>query len=62
MTTAKLTLTKTKREEIRPCVKDVALVLNRLFHEPNKKIIIEGANATMLDIDFGRYLNNLRAF
>lgn len=45
---------KAKREEIRPCVKDVALVLHRLFQDPNKKILIEGANATMLDIDFGK--------
>lgn len=46
---------KSKREEIRPCVQDVSLVLYKLFHDANKKIIIEGANATMLDIDFGTY-------
>jgi adenylosuccinate synthase len=29
--------------------------LNQFFKESNKKILIEGANAAMLDIDFGTY-------
>lgn len=42
------------REEIRSCVGDVSLFLSKMFKDPSKKrILIEGANATMLDIDFG---------
>lgn len=36
-------------------MKDVTLVLHQLFKDPKKKILVEGANATMLDIDFGTY-------
>jgi adenylosuccinate synthase len=43
------------REQIKPCVRDVAFLLNNLCQESNKFIIIEGANAAMLDIDFGTY-------
>lgn len=41
-------------EEIRPCVKDtVPFIYNCL--KSGKKILVEGANAAMLDIDFGTY-------
>ena len=43
------------REQIRPCVKDATYFLNNMFKIPDKFIIIEGANAAMLDIDFGTY-------
>ena len=43
------------REEILPCVKDVAFFLNNTFKQEKKNVIIEGANAAMLDIDFGTY-------
>lgn len=43
------------RELIKPCVKDVAFFLSKAFKEENKNIIIEGANAAMLDTDFGTY-------
>ncbi len=39
-------------EEIRPCVTDTVYFLNKSIKE-GKAILIEGANATMLDIDFG---------
>ncbi|XP_054154079.1 adenylosuccinate synthetase-like [Oppia nitens] len=41
-------------EEIRPCVTDTVLYLNSQM-KAGKNILIEGANATMLDIDFGTY-------
>jgi len=41
-------------EEIRPCVKDtIPFMYNSLRN--GKKILVEGANAAMLDIDFGTY-------
>lgn len=43
------------REKFKPCIKDTTLLLNNLFKTPNKFIIMEGANAAMLDIDFGTY-------
>jgi len=43
------------REEILPCVKDVAFFLSNEFKLEKNNIIIEGANAAMLDIDFGTY-------
>ncbi len=39
-------------EAIRPLVCDTVLYLNTAVRE-RKKVIVEGANATMLDIDFG---------
>ncbi|XP_055333241.1 adenylosuccinate synthetase-like [Paramacrobiotus metropolitanus] len=43
-------------EEIRPLVKDTVFVMNQLITNPQSKfIIVEGANAAMLDIDFGTY-------
>jgi len=52
---AELVRYKEMREVIRPCVKDATYFLFNLLKEPNKNMIIEGANATMLDIDFGTY-------
>jgi len=42
-------------EIFRPCFKDTTVLLNKLLQEPGKLIIVEGANAAMLDIDFGTY-------
>jgi adenylosuccinate synthase len=30
-------------------------IMSKAIHNPNKRIIAEGANATMLDIDFGTF-------
>ena len=43
------------REQIRPMLCDTVYFMNKAIQE-KKKIIIEGANATMLDIDFGTKL------
>jgi len=44
------------REIIRPMVKDtVHLMYEQLHSTDHKEILIEGANANMLDIDFGTY-------
>lgn len=42
------------RERLRPLVQDTVSLLYRLIGE-DKRILVEGANATMLDIDFGTY-------
>lgn len=41
-------------EKVRPYVKETVCYLNKCIEE-GKKILVEGANATMLDIDFGTY-------
>lgn len=41
-------------EELRPCIVDTVQFLNSFIRQ-GKKILVEGANATMLDIDFGTY-------
>ncbi|XP_053211407.1 adenylosuccinate synthetase-like [Panonychus citri] len=41
-------------EEIRNCVKDTVTFLHQSI-KAGKTILVEGANATMLDIDFGTY-------
>nr|XP_026695136.1 adenylosuccinate synthetase isozyme 2 isoform X1 [Ciona intestinalis] len=47
---------KTYKVELQPMVKDVVHYMNEQIHSnDNKTILIEGANATMLDIDFGTY-------
>eukprot|EP00126_Sphaerothecum_destruens_P015784 Sdes_comp9829_c0_seq1m1367 len=46
---------KNIRPKIRPYVTDSVLYLNRILAEGSKKVLVEGANATMLDIDFGTY-------
>ncbi|XP_048475537.1 adenylosuccinate synthetase isozyme 2-like isoform X3 [Rhincodon typus] len=42
-------------ERIRPLVKDGVYFMYKALHGPPKKILVEGANATLLDIDFGTY-------
>ena len=39
-------------DRLRPMVKDTVLFFNSAIQQ-NKKIVVEGANALMLDIDFG---------
>ena len=39
-------------EQVRPMVRDTVCYLHHAIQE-GKKVIVEGANATMLDIDFG---------
>lgn len=41
-------------EQLRPYICDTVEYLNEA-HEAGKRILIEGANATMLDLDFGTY-------
>lgn len=41
--------------EIRPCVTETVHFLDKSLLE-GKKVLVEGANATMLDIDFGKIL------
>jgi adenylosuccinate synthase len=41
-------------EQIRPMVTDTSLMLNQMIRE-GKSILFEGAQGTMLDIDFGTY-------
>lgn len=52
---AELARYKDIRELISPCVKDVTCMLYNSLKQPNQNILIEGANAAMLDIDFGTY-------
>ena len=40
-------------EYFRPMTIDTIAHLNQIILEGSKKILVEGANATMLDIDFG---------
>ena len=37
---------------------DTIYFMNQALQDPSKNIIVEGANATMLDIDFGKYSYN----
>ena len=53
---AELERYKNIREKIRPCVKDTTLIINELVRQQSKNIIVEGANAAMLDIDFGKLI------
>jgi adenylosuccinate synthase len=39
----------------RPMIIDTIAYLNQAILDGSKKILVEGANATMLDIDFGTY-------
>ncbi|ESO12930.1 hypothetical protein HELRODRAFT_93565 [Helobdella robusta] len=43
------------RDRLAPLVRDTITFLSNEFRQPNRRIIVEGANATMLDIDFGTY-------
>uniref|UniRef100_A0A3Q2KNI6 Adenylosuccinate synthetase isozyme 2 n=5 Tax=Equus TaxID=9789 RepID=A0A3Q2KNI6_HORSE len=42
-------------ERVKPMVKDGVYFLYEALHGPPKKILVEGANAALLDIDFGTY-------
>ncbi len=43
----------------RPMTIDTIAYLNQAIVDGSKKILVEGANATMLDIDFGIFILNL---
>ena len=45
-------------ERVRPMLCDTVLFMNKAIKD-KKKIIVEGANAAMLDIDFGELCCNL---
>lgn len=38
---------------------DTIHYINKTLRETNKQVLVEGANATMLDIDFGKHLKDL---
>ena len=42
-------------EYFRPMTIDTIAYLNQAILDGSKKILVEGANATMLDIDFGKF-------
>lgn len=42
-------------EDIRPMVGDTVLFIHNALQDPSKNILVEGANALLLDIDFGTY-------
>ncbi|XP_018605008.1 adenylosuccinate synthetase isozyme 2 isoform X3 [Scleropages formosus] len=42
-------------DRIKPMVCDGVYFMHKALHGPPKKILVEGANATLLDIDFGTY-------
>ena len=44
-------------EYFRPMTIDTVAYLNDSILDGSKKILVEGANATMLDIDFGKYVD-----
>ena len=41
-------------ERLRPIVCDTVEYVNKALQDKNMNIVVEGANATMLDIDFGK--------
>ena len=41
-------------EKVKPYIKDTVALVNA-SHKAGKRILVEGANATMLDLDFGTY-------
>lgn len=42
-------------EKIRPMVCDTVSYMNKALQNESANIIVEGANALMLDIDFGKF-------
>uniref|UniRef100_H3AR52 Adenylosuccinate synthetase n=1 Tax=Latimeria chalumnae TaxID=7897 RepID=H3AR52_LATCH len=46
---------ETYAERVKPMVKDGVYFMYKALHGPEKKILVEGANAALLDIDFGKY-------
>lgn len=41
-------------ERLRPLVTDGVYFMHKALTGPSKKILVEGANAALLDIDFGK--------
>ncbi|TRY57529.1 hypothetical protein DNTS_023481 [Danionella cerebrum] len=52
---AELEQLKGYAERLRPLVTDGVYFMNQALTGPSKKILVEGANAALLDIDFGTY-------
>lgn len=44
-------------ERLRPLVTDGVYFMHKALSGPSKKILVEGANAALLDIDFGMNSN-----
>lgn len=42
-------------ERLRPLVTDGVYFMHKALTGPSKKILVEGANAALLDIDFGEH-------
>ncbi|XP_072906586.1 adenylosuccinate synthetase isozyme 2 isoform X1 [Hemitrygon akajei] len=42
-------------EKLKPMVRDGVYFMYKALHGPEKKVLVEGANAALLDIDFGTY-------
>lgn len=42
-------------ERLRPMVRDGVYYMHEALHGSPKNILVEGANAALLDIDFGRF-------
>lgn len=42
-------------EKVKPMVRDGVFYMYGALHGPPKNILVEGANAALLDIDFGEY-------
>lgn len=47
-------------EQIKPMVRDGVFFMYEALHGASKKILVEGANAALLDIDFGKSLGSTR--
>lgn len=45
-------------ERLRPMVRDGVYYMYEALHGSPKKILVEGANAALLDIDFGRIISD----
>uniref|UniRef100_A0A8C2IPT0 Adenylosuccinate synthetase n=1 Tax=Cyprinus carpio TaxID=7962 RepID=A0A8C2IPT0_CYPCA len=52
---AELEQLKSYAERLRPLVTDGVYFMHTALNGPSKKILVEGANAALLDIDFGTY-------
>ena len=49
-------------EKIRPMVCDTVTYMHKALQNESANIVVEGANALMLDIDFGKFLWNFFFF
>lgn len=49
-------------ERIEPMVRDGVHYMYEALHGSPQKILVEGANAALLDIDFGRYMMSVCDF